>query len=83
METVDQLFHGMLSHYWGAIYQRLLVFVCSINHNLPYLFLSREDNHDIRDIGKHDFHSVLFQPVLSNANQANKNIEFGMHEVMG
>ena len=32
------------------------------------LFLSREDDDDIRDIGKDDFGSVLLHPMLSNAN---------------
>ena len=32
------------------------------------LFLSREDDDDVRDIGKHDFRSVLLQPMLSNAS---------------
>ena len=28
----------------------------------PYLFLSREDDDDVRDIRKHDFRSVLLHP---------------------
>ena len=47
-----------------------LFFICSMNLNPPYLFLSWEDNDGIRDIGKHVFHLVLVQPVLSNANQS-------------
>ena len=35
----------------------------------PYLFLSRDDDDDVRDIGKHGFRSVLLHPMLSNANQ--------------
>lgn len=35
---------------------------------LPYLFLSRKEDDDIREIGKHDFRSVLLQPKLSNFN---------------
>lgn len=31
----------------------------------PYLFLSRED---VRDTETHNFRSVLFHPMLSNAN---------------
>ena len=45
-----------------AIYRRVLLFVCSMNHILPYLFLSREHDDDVRDIGKHDIRSVLFHP---------------------
>ena len=42
-----------------------------MNHIPPYLFLSREDDDDdVRDIGKYDLRSVLFHPMLSNANQA-------------
>ena len=38
-------------------------------HVPPYLFLSREDDDDVKDIGKHDFRSALFHPLLSlNAN---------------
>ena len=40
-----------------------------MNHIPPYLFLSREDDDDVRDIGKHDFRSVLIHPMLSNANR--------------
>ena len=32
------------------------------------LFLSREDDYDVRDIGKHNFRSVLLDPLLSNAD---------------
>ena len=39
-------------------------------HIPPYLFLSREDDvDDVRDIGKHDFRSVLCHSLLSNANR--------------
>jgi len=34
----------------------------------PCSFLSRANDYDVRDIGKHDFRSVLLQPMLSNAN---------------
>ena len=37
-------------------------------HILPYLFLSREDDDDVRDIGKHDFRSVRLHPMLFNTN---------------
>ena len=39
------------------------------SHIPPYLFLSREDDDDVRDIGKHDFRSVLLHLMLSNANR--------------
>ena len=65
---VDQLLHGCSLCYYDAIYRRVLLFVCSVNHIPPYLFLSREDDDDVRDIGKHDFCSVLLHPMLSNAN---------------
>ena len=38
-------------------------------HISPHLFLSRENDDDVRDIGKHDFRSVLLHPMLSNANR--------------
>ena len=41
-----------------------------MNHISQYLFLSREDDDDVRDIGKRDFRSVLLHPMLSNANLA-------------
>ena len=34
----------------------------------PYLFLSREDDDEVRGIGKPDVRSVLLHPMLSNAN---------------
>ena len=37
-------------------------------HIPPYLLLSREDDDDVRDSGKHDFHSLLPHPMLSDAN---------------
>ena len=37
-------------------------------HIAPYLFLSREDDDDVRDIGKHDFPSVLPYPTSFNDN---------------
>ena len=40
-----------------------------MNHIPPCLFLSRGDEDDIRDIGKHDFRAVLLYPMLSNANR--------------
>ena len=33
------------------------------------LFLSREVDGDVRDIGKHDFRSILLHPMVSNANR--------------
>ena len=40
-------------------------------HIAPYIFLSREDDDDFRDIGKHDFRSVLPHPILCDANPFN------------
>ena len=55
--------------YCDAIYRRVLLFVCSMNHMPPnFFFLSGEDDDDVRNIGKHDFRSVLLHPMLSNAN---------------
>ena len=53
-----------------ALYRRVLLFVYSYskNHVPPYLFVSREDDDDVRDIEKHDFRSILFHLLLSNAN---------------
>ena len=34
----------------------------------PYLFLSRADDDDVRDIGKHDFRSILLHSMLSYDN---------------
>ena len=38
-----------------------------MNHIPPYLFRSREDDDDVRGIGKHDFRSVELHPLLSHA----------------
>ena len=51
-----------------ALYRRVLLFVCTVSHIPPYVFLSREDDDDVRDFGKHDFRSVLLRAMLSNAN---------------
>ena len=59
-------FKGCSLCYRDAIYRRVLLFVCSMNHIPPYLFLSREDDTDVGYIGKHDFRLVLLQPMLSN-----------------
>ena len=34
------------------------------SHIPPYVFMSPEDEDDIRDIGKHDFPSVPLRPML-------------------
>ena len=70
METVYQFFQGMLSLCsCDAIYRRVLLLVCSINRKTIdrciQFSLSRENDDDVRDIGKHDFRSV---PMLSNSN---------------
>ena len=54
-----------------AIYRRVLLFICCMSHIPPHLFLSREDDDDVIDIGKHDFRSVLLHPMLSNAKPVN------------
>ena len=46
------------------------------HHIPPYLLLSQEDDHDVREIGKHDFRSVLLHPMLSNANPSKLNHRF-------
>ena len=38
-------------------------------HILPYSFLSREDDNEVEHIERHDFSSVLLDPMLSNANR--------------
>ena len=40
-----------------------------MNHIPPYLFLSREDDDVVTDIGKHDFRSVLLHPMFHNATR--------------
>ena len=42
--------------------------VCSMNHILPYLLRSLDDDDDVRDIGKYDSGSVLLHSTLPNAN---------------
>ena len=51
-----------------ALYRRVLLFVCTLSHIPPYVFLSREDDDDVRDFGKHDFRSVVLHAMLPNAN---------------
>ena len=45
-----------------------------MNHILPYVFLPRADEDDVRDIGKHDFCSVVLHSLLSNAHQFIKGV---------
>ena len=40
--------------------------VCSMNHILPYLLRSREDDDDVRDIGKYDSRSALLDSPNAN-----------------
>ena len=61
-------FKGCSVCYCNAPYRQVLLFVCLMNHIPPYLFRSREDDDDVRYIGKHDFRSVELHPLLSNAN---------------
>ena len=56
-------FKGCSLGYCDAIYRQELHFVCSMNYIPPYLFLSREDEDDVRDIGKFDFRSLLLRPT--------------------
>ena len=55
-----------------GIYQRVRLFVCSMNYIPLYLFPSRKDDRDIKDLGKHDFPWVLLRPVLPNAHLENQ-----------
>lgn len=43
-------------------------FVCSMNHIPSYLFLSRQDDDNVGDIGEHDFRSAVLDPIFSIAN---------------
>ena len=43
--------------------------VRTMNHIPPYLFLSREDDNDVREIEKHDLRLVLLHSMLSNTNR--------------
>ena len=38
------------------------------SHIPPYVFMSPEDEDDVRNVGKHDFPSVPLHPLLSNAH---------------
>ena len=42
--------------------------LCLQHEHYSAIFLSREDDDEVRDIGIHDFCSVLLHPVLPNAN---------------
>ena len=53
-------FKGCSLSYCDAIYRRVLLFVCSMNRIPPYLFPSRTDDADVRDIGKRDFLRLYF-----------------------
>lgn len=56
-----QLLQGNCSLcYCNVIYWRELVFVCSMNNIRSHLFLSREDEDDVRDTAKHDSQSFHF-----------------------
>ena len=67
MKTVGQLVQVMLSLLLRCDLSSSTspVYSMSMSHILPYVFLSREDDDDVRDIGKHDFRSVLLDPMLS------------------
>ena len=51
----------------------VLLFICSINHIPAYLFLSWDDNDDVRNIGKHDFFFLL-HPIWSRYNKVNSSL---------
>ena len=68
METVDQLVQGLFSLLLRCGISTVFLFVRKMSHIPTYLFLSRENDDDVIDIGKHDFRSVLLQPMLSYAN---------------
>ena len=53
-------FKGCSPCYCDAFYRRVLLIICSMNHILSHLSLSRVDDDDVRDIGKHDFRSFYF-----------------------
>ena len=74
MGTIDELFQEMLSLLLRCDLSTGTSLCCSysINHVWPHLFLSREDDDDVRDIGKQDFSSVLLHLLLSNANLKKK-----------
>ena len=71
METVGQLVQVMASLLLRCDLSSSTspVYSMSMSHILPYVFPSRDDDDDVRDIGKHDFRSVLLHPMLSNANR--------------
>ena len=69
METVGQLVQVMPSFLLRCDLSTSTSPVYSMSMHEPYVFLSREHDDDVRDIGKHDFRSVLLHSMLSNANR--------------
>ena len=71
MVAADQLLQGMLSQLLRWDFSTSICFslfaAWTIFHHI--YFLSREGDHDVRVIGKHDFCSALPRPMLSNANR--------------
>ena len=59
--------------YCDAIYRRVLRFVSSMNHIPPYLHLSRTDDDDVRDIGKHEFRQPRSQGPFSTFSKWRKD----------
>ena len=57
------LFKGFSLCYCDAIYRRVLLFACTLSYLPLYFFLSQMDDDDVRDIGKHDFPSILHHPM--------------------
>ena len=60
-----------------AIAERASLKLIDRLHIPPYLFLSREDEDDVRDIGKHDFRSVLLLYLLLTVLRAFAATETG------
>lgn len=59
----DGIWDGRSASSSDAIYRRILLFVYSLNHSSRYLFLSREHDDVVKDIGKPIF--VRFYVILS------------------
>ena len=68
MERIDQLLYGMPF----LLLQVTSLYLQHDSYSSIYLCLSRNDDDDVRDVGKHDFRSVLLHPMSSNANSIYK-----------
>ena len=49
-----------------------LLLRCDLTTNASLRLQYEEDDDDVRDIGKHDFRSVLLHPMLANVNPAER-----------